>query len=68
VCKQQLNRWFSATYLITHPLCITSGYYPNFYYNLHNTLNFFDIDIDDMYGPQKNSKNNLPNGYFKKKK
>jgi hypothetical protein len=36
-----------------------------FYYNLHNTLNFFDID--DMYGPQKISKNNLPNGYLKKK-
>ncbi len=64
MCKQQLNWWLSATYLITHhPLSITNGYYPIFYYNLHNTLNFFDIDIDDMYGPQKISKNNLPNGY-----
>jgi hypothetical protein len=36
-----------------------------FYYNLHNTLNLFDID--DMHGRQKISKNNLPNGYLKKK-
>jgi hypothetical protein len=56
VCKQQLNRWFSATYLITHPLCITSGYYPNFPDNLLGTQ-FFDIDVDHLCSPKKFKKN-----------